>query len=142
MEDRNKKDRIGLVLYVFYLAMLVMAVCVAGKIVYFQLIWHPEPKIAGPLTPSVVKRTIEPVRGNILDCNGRLLAMSYPVYDIRMDCTVRKNEFALIKDPEKSRMKESEWLRKSELMAEGLSHLVPGTDAAKLRGINCLETDT
>ena len=132
MEDRNKKDRIGLVLYVFYLAMLVMAVCVAGKIVYFQLIWHPEPKIAGPLTPSVVKRTIEPVRGNILDCNGRLLAMSYPVYDIRMDCTVRKNEFALIKDPEKSRMKESEWLRKSELMAEGLSHLVPGTDAAKL----------
>ncbi len=74
---KKKRDRIGMVLYVFYVLLLVITVMVLVKLVYFQLIWKPEPKIAGALTPSIVKRTVEPVRGNIIDCEGRLLAMSY-----------------------------------------------------------------
>ena len=88
--EKPKRDRIGMVLYVFYTLLLIISVLVFAKLVYYQLIWKPEQKIASALTPGIVKRTVEPVRGNIIDCNGRLLAMSYPVYDIHMDCSVMK----------------------------------------------------
>ena len=117
---KKKRDRIGMVLYVFYVLLLVITVMVLVKLVYFQLIWKPEPKIAGALTPSIVKRTVEPVRGNIIDCEGRLLAMSYPVYDIHMDCTVMKAEFAKMKNKEKGRLKEEEWQSKARQLSEGL----------------------
>ena len=129
---KKKRDRIGLVLYIFYVLMLILSVLVLVKLVYFQLIWKPEPKIAGALTPSVVKRTIEPVRGNIIDCNGRLLAMSYPVYDIHMDCTVMKAEFGKMKNRDKGRMKEEEWIGKARELADGLAALVPSVNADKI----------
>ena len=129
---RQKRDRIGLVLYVFYTLLLLISVLVIAKLVYFQLIWKPEPKIAGALTPAIVKRTVEPVRGNIIDCNGRLLAMSYPVYDIHMDCTVRKAEFATMRNKDKGHAKEEEWINKARELATGMAELVPGTSADKL----------
>ena len=98
---KKKRDRIGMVLYVFYALLLIITVAVLFKLVYFQLIWEPKPKIASALTPQIQKRIVEPVRGNIIDCEGRLLAMSYPVYDIHMDCTVMKAEYAKMKNKEK-----------------------------------------
>lgn len=129
---KKKRDRIGMVLYIFYVLLLVLTVLVIAKLVYFQLIWKPEPRIAGALTPSIVKRTVEPVRGNIIDCNGRLLAMSYPIYDIHMDCTVMKAEYGKIKNREKGQMKEQEWMEKARLLSQGLAELVPGTNAEKM----------
>ena len=129
---KKKRDRIGMVLYIFYVLLLIVAVLVFFKLVYFQIIWKPEPKIAGALTPSIVKRTVEPVRGNIIDCNGRLLAMSYPIYDIHMDCTVMKAEYGKMKNREKGQMKEQEWLDKARLLSQGLAELVPGTNAEKI----------
>lgn len=129
---KKKRDRIGMVLYIFYVLLLVLTVLVIAKLVYFQLIWKPEPRIAGALTPSIVKRTVEPVRGNIIDCNGRLLAMSYPIYDIHMDCTVMKAEYGKMKNREKGQMKEQEWMEKARLLSQGLAELVPGTNAEKM----------
>ncbi len=129
---KKKRDRIGMVLYIFYVLLLIVAVLVFFKLVYFQIIWKPEPKIAGALTPSIVKRTVEPVRGNIIDCNGRLLAMSYPIYDIHMDCTVMKAEYGKMKNREKGQMKEQEWLDNARLLSQGLAELVPGTNADKI----------
>lgn len=131
-QSTKSRDRIGLVLYIFYVLMLVLAALVLVKLVYFQIIWKPDPKIAGALTPSIVKRTIEPVRGNIIDCNGRLLAMSYPVYDIHMDCTVMKAEFGKMKNKDKGRQREEEWMRKARALAEGLAELNPSVNADKL----------
>ena len=131
---KKKRDRIGMVLYIFYVLLLVLTVLVIAKLVYFQLIWKPEPRIAGALTPSIVKRTVEPVRGNIIDCNGRLLAMSYPIYDIHMDCTVMKTEYGKMKNREKGQMKEQEWMEKARLLSQGLAELVPGTNAEKMFG--------
>ena len=74
--EKPKRDRIGLVLYIFYTLLLIISALVLVKLVYFQLIWKPEPKIASALTPGIVKRTVEPVRGNIIDCDGRLLAIN------------------------------------------------------------------
>ena len=132
--EKPKRDRIGLVLYIFYTLLLVISALVLVKLVYYQLIWKPEPKIATALTPGIVKRTVEPVRGNIIDCDGRLLAMSYPVYDIHMDCTVMKADFAKMKNRNKAKMKEDEWLGKARELAEGLARLVPGTSADKMYG--------
>lgn len=129
---KKKRDRIGMVLYIFYVLLLVLTVLVIAKLVYFQLIWKPEPRIAGALTPSIVKRTVEPVRGNIIDCNGRLLAMSYPIYDIHMDCTVMKAEYGKMKNRDKGQMKEQEWMEKARLLSQGLAELVPGTNAEKM----------
>lgn len=129
---KKKRDRIGMVLYIFYVLLLIVTVLVIAKLVYFQLIWKPEPRIAGALTPSIVKRTVEPVRGNINDCNGRLLAMSYPIYDIHMDCTVMKAEYGKMKNREKGQMKEQEWMEKARLLSQGLAELVPGTNAEKM----------
>ena len=129
---KKKRDRIGMVLYIFYVLLLVLTVLVIAKLVYFQIIWKPEPRIAGALTPSIVKRTVEPVRGNIIDCNGRLLAMSYPIYDIHMDCTVMKAEYGKMKNREKGQMKEQEWMEKARLLSQGLAELVPGTNAEKM----------
>ncbi len=131
---KKKRDRIGMVLYIFYVLLLIVTVLVIAKLVYFQLIWKPEPRIAGALTPSIVKRTVEPVRGNIIDCNGRLLAMSYPIYDIHMDCTVMKAEYGKMKNREKGQMKEQEWMEKARLLSQGLAELVPGTNAEKMFG--------
>ena len=139
---KKKRDRIGVVLYVFYVLLLVVSVLVLGKLIYYQLIWKPEPKIASALTPGMVKRTIEPVRGNILDCNGRLLAMSYPVYDIRMDCTVMKAEYAMMRDKDKAKRKEDEWLSKARQLAEGLAELVPSASAVIGNAWNSISSDS
>ena len=52
--EKPKRDRIGLVLYVFYTLLLIISVLVFAKLVYYQLIWKPEPKIASALTPGIV----------------------------------------------------------------------------------------
>ncbi len=134
-QNNKKSDRIGIVLYSFYIVLLVISVMIAGKLVYFRYIWEPDPKIAGPLTPKVEVRLEEPVRGNILDCEGRLLAMSYPVYDIYMDCTVMKDYYAGLKDRDRGAFKEKEWMDEARSLAEGLSELFPATSADRFYSI-------
>ena len=113
---KRKNDRIGLILYMIYLAMLLASIVLIGKIVYMQVVWQPDEKIYDPLTPRNTKKVLEPVRGNILDRKGRLLAMSYPVYILHMDCTVGK---------------ESEWQAKVPALAEGLHRIFPEMTAAQ-----------
>lgn len=103
---KKKRDRIGMVLYALYLIMLVASVILIGKIIYLQSFWEPDEKIHSPLTPRNTKMVLEPVRGNILDCKGRMLAMAYPVYILHMDCTVGK---------------EGEWQGKAKELSSGLA---------------------
>ena len=109
----KKRDRIGVILYLLYVAMLIAALFLIGKIAYIQLIWKPEPKIAAALTPSNTISVVEPARGNILDAEGRLLAISCPIYQFYMDCTVLKDT----NSPEQ----EQAWLGKARDLAEGLA---------------------
>lgn len=124
-----KRDRIGIILTALYILLLAASVLIAGKIVYIQMFWKPDGKIEGALTPRRQTRVLEPVRGDILDCNGRLLAMSYPVYDLHMDCTVRRDEFAKMKDRSAARACEDEWLEQAASLSEGLASLFPGKTA-------------
>ncbi len=124
---KKNRDRIGVILYVIYVALLLASVVLFLKIVGIQLFFHPDPKIAVALTPSSRARIVEPVRGNIIDCEGRLLAMSCPTYQIAMDCTVRKEEFA--KDKKKGAEAEKEWLRKAQALSVELAKVFPDKSA-------------
>ena len=62
-------------------------VAVIGKIIYIQTVERDEwLKVAEKQVPT--HRPIKATRGNILDCNGRLLASSMPQYYMYMDTRV------------------------------------------------------
>jgi len=68
---------------VVYLAMVVFAIVILGKLFYVQLIEKNRWEEAE--VNSISYKTIEPNRGNIYSSEGRLLAVSVPYYEIRMD---------------------------------------------------------
>ena len=117
----KKRDRIGLILYLLYVLLLIAAVVLILRLVFIQAIWKPEPKIADALTPSNTVSYIEPARGNILDAEGRLLAISCPIYQFYMDCTVLKET----NTPDQ----EQKWLAKAQELAQGLAAEFPGKSA-------------
>ena len=121
IQPRKKRDRIGVILYLAYFVMLLGAVLIIVRVVWLQVLFRPQPEIAEKLTPSVTARSIEPQRGRILDCEGRLLAISCPEYQFYMDCTVRKDT----NTPEQ----EKEWLNKARELSRGLAREFPGTTA-------------
>jgi cell division protein FtsI (penicillin-binding protein 3) len=66
-----------------YIMMLLMGLAILGKTLHLQLFekdkWEQEEN------SSVRHMVIEPNRGNIFSSDGRLLAVSVPYYEIRMD---------------------------------------------------------
>ena len=78
-----KKDILFRVAFV-YVGMLLFGFAVIAKIIYLQFFdarqWLEKEKAI-----SVKNMSIEPFRGDILDCRGRLLATSVPYYEIRLD---------------------------------------------------------
>ena len=121
--NKKKRDRIGVILYVTYVILLLASVVLFLKLAGIQLFFRPNPKIESALTPTSRARVIEPVRGNIIDCNGRLLAMSCPTYQIAIDCTVRREEFA--SDEKEGAKKEQEWMQKARALSEKLPSVFP-----------------
>ena len=124
---KKNRDRIGVILYVIYVALLLASVLLFVKIVGIQLFFNPNPKIATALTPTSRARIVEPVRGNIIDSEGRLLAMSCPTYQIAMDCTVRREEFAA--DKKDGERHEQEWLEKARALSTELAKVFPDKTA-------------
>ncbi|MCR4824800.1 MAG: hypothetical protein K5849_05520 [Bacteroidales bacterium] len=117
----KKRDRIGVILYLLYVVLLAAALILILRLAGIQLFWHPEPKIEQALTPSNSVNIIEPARGNILDAEGRLLAISCPIYQFYMDCTVRKDT----NTPEQ----EQAWLDKARELSKGLAAEFPEKSA-------------
>ena len=70
-----------------FIVIFIGFVAVLGKIVYIQAVERDEwLKVAEKQVPT--NRPIKATRGNILDCNGRLLASSMPQYYVYMDTRV------------------------------------------------------
>ena len=120
-KPKKQRDRIGLILYLLYVLLLAASVLLIARIVSIQLFFRPEAKIADALTPSNTVSVIEPARGNILDAEGRLLAISCPTYQFYMDCTVLKDT----NTPEK----EQAWLEKARELSKGLAAEFPERNA-------------
>ena len=50
----KKRDRIGVILYLLYVALLIAALVLIVRLAGIQLFWRPDPKIADALTPSTL----------------------------------------------------------------------------------------
>ncbi len=112
------KKRASNVLTAFNILFLIAAVAIVVKIVSLQYFWEPDPVFVNYFKPSKERKTLEPQRGSIIDHNGKLLAMSTPMYDIYMDCYILKEEHD--KDKEEGKKREVEWCAKAESLAQAL----------------------
>ena len=115
---QKERDRIGLIVYALYAAFLIAAVVVVVRIVHIQWFWQPDSAVVRFFRPASTRSVINPDRGAIIARDGRLLALSTPMYQLYMDCTVRKQYFA---DRDKSGKLEAEWLEKARQFAKALS---------------------
>ena len=122
MEQKNRntareKDRVSMILLGFYAGFLLLGLFFIGKIVYLQFIWDRPENSIEEFIPNYEETTILPDRGDILDCNGKILASSTPLYYIRMDCCIQKENLTdgrKIKIPKnaitkKDSINEQEW---------------------------------
>lgn len=121
---KKKRDRIGVILYCFYAIVLVAGFFIIGKMVCIQLFWKPDKDVARFFLPPSTKSVIEPDRGAIIGCDGKLLAMSTPMYQLYMDCTVLKSVFRGKNNPDSL---ERDWLSKAKAFSDGLAKEVGGS---------------
>ena len=116
----KKQDWISILLWVFYCVFLALSIAIICKMINIQFVWEPDPEYVRYFQPKHEQVITKPERGTILDRNGKLLAISTPMYNINMDCTVRKDEFAKVKDPRKRDSLENDWKRKAKLLSQEL----------------------
>ena len=101
-----------------------------GRIIYLQYIWKPDPRCLAmnDFKLQANKHVINPQRGDILDCEGRLLAITIPTYRVDIDCSVRKEYYKTLTDKDKKTGEvkgvtlEREWRQD----AKKLAHALPG----------------
>ena len=111
------RDRIHVVMFFLSILFLALGVFIIIKIVRIQVGYEVDPRVENLFHTTVYKHVDRPVRGRILATDGRPLAISAPLYDIHMDCTVRKQEF---KDKGNAAA-EAEWCRKAGELAKALA---------------------
>lgn len=121
---KKKRDRIGVILYCIYAIVLVAGFFIIGKMVCIQLFWKPDKDVARFFLPPSTKSVIEPDRGAIIGSDGKLLAMSTPMYQLYMDCTVLKSVFRGKSNPDSL---ERDWLSKAKAFSDGLAKEVGGS---------------
>ena len=118
---RKERDRIAMILYYLYAFFLILALILVGRIIYIQYFWKLDKDVAKYFIPKSTKSVIEPNRGAIIGCDGRLLALSTPMYQLYMDCSVRKDYFA--SKGSKGKEMEKEWLDDANGFAKTFSTL-------------------
>ena len=84
----EKIDRTSLILLVLYACFFLLGIVIIGKIIYIQFFWDMPKNSLEEFIPNYEETVIKPERGDILDCNGKLLASSAPFYSLRMDCCI------------------------------------------------------
>lgn len=112
-EIRKKRDRVSATLWGLYCLFLLLSVTLIIKICIIQFSWEPDQDLVRYFQPKRYKQIEKPERGAILDHNGKLLAISTPMYNINMDCTVRKEEFEGAKTERRRDSLEKNWKSKA-----------------------------
>ena len=90
----ENRDRIHVVMFFLSLLFLFLGLAILVRIWHIQATYTVDERVINLFRPAVQKHVDHPVRGKILASDGRPLAISAPLYDIYMDCTVRKAEYA------------------------------------------------
>lgn len=115
--QQEDKNRISRILWSLYCAFLVLSVILIGRIIGIQYFWEPDAKTESYFKPKTYVQTIKPERGAIMDMNGKLLAISTPMYNINMDCEVLKDEFRSRKSVKETDSLEREWRAKARKLS-------------------------
>ena len=109
--DRLRSSKFLWAIYwVFILASIFLIIWIA----YLKILWEPNPETAHFFRPRNEKSIIKPERGAIIDHNGKILAITTPLYDIYMDCGVQKET----KEGQES------WSSKANRLAEALPEVL------------------
>ena len=132
-ENKKKSDKIVRIMYILYLLYLLAAVVLLVRIAWLNVAYRLDSRISGYFHPQSKKEVLEPERGSIFAEDGRLIAMSTPMYQIYMDCAVQKKEYAA-KGGEGARL-EQLWQAKADTLARQLSALYGDKSAAEYRKI-------
>lgn len=120
------RDRIGMWLYLLYGVILIVSVFIIYRIIYYQYIWQPDPKLVEEFRPAAVKKTVQPMRGSIISSDGHVFVMDEPRYKIEFDCHV------LYEDYLGDGTKEAEWLSGAKSICPLLAELY-GTETRPRR---------
>lgn len=123
---RKKRDRIGVVLYLAYIALLAASLLIVLRILFIQVFYQPEPKLEAALTPRSSKTVLEPRRGRIYDTKGRLMATSNPYYELRLDCMVATDANGRVPEVD------TVWQKRTKALCRTLASLIPGENADKM----------
>jgi cell division protein FtsI (penicillin-binding protein 3) len=119
------RDRIHVVMFFLSLVFMALGILILIWIVKIQTSYTVPQEVIGLFRPTVKKYTDTPVRGKILATDGRPLAISAPLYDLHMDCTVLKQKY--IEEGKDSL--EGVWRDKARQLAKCLATEFPSKNA-------------
>lgn len=127
----------------FTFASILLSLGIIGRILYIQYVWEPDARAMtmNDFKLQDEKHIIKPQRGNILDCNGRLLAITIPRYRVDLDCAVRKQYYetgyGMSKPDEehpgktKGEAAEENWRTDAKNFAKGIAAIFPDGRSAQ-----------
>ncbi len=128
MMTNDNPERESNILKGMHVAFAIICIIMLCRIVSIQCCFRNSDPYLKYFRATNWKQGIAPSRGAILASDGRILAITTPMYQIYMDCTVQKEAFLakdkdgqlLDKDGEK---KEQAWRDSVRGLAEGLSRI-------------------
>ena len=144
----ENRDRIHLVMVGLTTLFIALSLGILVCIGHIQATYSVDKRVINLFRPRPDRYVEEPKRGRILAQDGRPLAITAPLYDIYMDCTVRKSEFEEMDRKEARRIKrlqedgkeapapqykgaaaEKAWKAKADTLARELARLFPAKSA-------------
>ena len=144
----ENRDRIHLVMTGLTLLFIGLSVGIIICIARIQATYSVSPMVIDIFRPREDKYVEVPKRGRILAEDGRPLAITTPLYNIYMDCTVRKAEFEEMDRKEERRREklrsegkevpeakhpgaaaEKVWREKAQALSQELARLFPAKGA-------------
>ena len=149
----ENRDRIHMVMVGLTTLFILLSVGILVCIGHIQATYSVDKKVINLFRPRPDKYVDEPKRGRILAEDGRPLAITSPLYDIYMDCTVRKSEFEEMDRKEARRIQrlkeegkdvpeakhpgtkaEKAWQAKADTLSRELARLFPAKTASQYYG--------
>ena len=121
--QKGKDNRVSMILWGLYCLFLLLSLVLIIKICVLQFGWEPDQALVRYFQPKRYRQVEKPERGAIMDCNGKLLAISTPLYTIHMDCQILKEEMSKGKVKmwgRKDSLSEGEWRKMAEQMCQQL----------------------
>ena len=120
-EDRH---RISKILWFLYCIFLIASVILIVRVVQLQFFWDPDPQTIKYFQPTRYEKKTKPERGAIMDMNGKLLAISTPMYNINMDCAILKDEHNARKTEKETDSLERIWRYKAKMLCKELPEVL------------------